>query len=96
MLRNVTANLIGRIWSVVSVYVFIPAYLAFLGPEAFGLVGFYTTLVSVVAFADLGLTATLNREMARLSVAPIRNVTNVIYSALWNPSMRTSRWHSWS
>lgn len=66
--RNIIANVIGRAWAVVSVYLFIPLYLKFLGVEAYGLVGFYATLVAVLAFADIGLTATLNREMARLAV----------------------------
>ncbi len=64
---NIAANFIGRAWGVVSVYLFIPLYLKFLGIEAYGLVGFYSTLLGVVAFADMGLSATLNREMARLS-----------------------------
>jgi len=66
--QNIIANLVGRAWGVVSVYLFIPLYLKFLGIEAYGLVGFYSTLLGVLAFADIGLTATLNREMARLSV----------------------------
>ena len=41
---------------------------SFLGIEAYGIVGFYSTLLAVLAFADMGFTATLNREMARLSV----------------------------
>jgi len=66
--QNIIANFIGRAWGIISVYLFIPLYLKFLGIEAFGLVGFYSTLLGVLAFADMGLTATLNREMARLSV----------------------------
>jgi O-antigen/teichoic acid export membrane protein len=66
--RNIVANVIGRIWGIVSAYVFIPLYLKFLGIEAYGLVGFYSTLLAVLAFADVGFTATINREMARLSV----------------------------
>jgi O-antigen/teichoic acid export membrane protein len=65
--RNIVANMIGRAWGVVSVYLFVPLYLKFLGAEAYGLVGFFATLLGVLAFADMGLTATLNREMARLS-----------------------------
>lgn len=68
MKRNIAANFLGRVWGVVSGYVFIPLYLKILGIEAFGLVGFYSTLLGVVAFADMGFTATLSREMARLSV----------------------------
>lgn len=51
-------------------YLFVPIYVQALGVEAFGLVGFYSTLLAVLAFADLGFTATLNRQMARLSVLP--------------------------
>jgi O-antigen/teichoic acid export membrane protein len=65
--KNIIANMIGRAWGFISVYLFVPLYLKFLGVEAYGLVGFYSTLLGVLAFADMGLTATLNREMARLS-----------------------------
>ncbi len=64
--RNILANYIGRTWVVVSVYIFVPLYLKFLGIEAYGLIGFYSTLLGVLALADMGLTATLSREMARL------------------------------
>lgn len=66
--RNILANMIGRIWGFISVYLFVPLYLKFLGIEAYGLVGFYSTLLGVLVFADMGFTATLNREMARISV----------------------------
>lgn len=67
--KNIVANYVGKGWSVVSVYLFVPVYLHFLGIEAYGLVGFYTVLLGVLAFADMGLTATLSREMATLSGA---------------------------
>ena len=66
--RNILFNFLGRAWGVISVYLFIPLYLKFLGIDAYGLVGFYSTLLAVFSFADLGFTATMNREMARLSV----------------------------
>ncbi len=66
--KNLIANLLGRAWGIISLYFFLPLYLEFLGVEAYGLVGFYSTLLGLLAFADLGLTATLNRELARLSV----------------------------
>jgi O-antigen/teichoic acid export membrane protein len=68
MWRNIAANFAGRAWGVISIYLFIPLYIKFLGIEAYGLVGFYSTLMATLAVADMGLTATLNREMARLSV----------------------------
>ena len=67
--RNIAANAAGRLCSIVSVYLFSPLYLRFLGIEAYGLVGFYSTLLAILALADFGLTATLTREAARLSAS---------------------------
>ncbi|MFA4970994.1 MAG: oligosaccharide flippase family protein [bacterium] len=69
---NILANVIGRFWAVVSIYLFIPFYIRYLGIEAYGIVGFYAVLQGVLIIADAGLTATLNRELARLSALPGR------------------------
>lgn len=66
--RNIIANFIARLWGFISTYLFIPLYLKFLGIEAFGLVGFFSALMGVMVLADMGFSATLNRELARLSV----------------------------
>jgi len=66
--QNILANIIARGCGVISVYLFVPLYLKFLGIEGYGLVGFYSTLLAVLAFADVGFTATINREMARFTV----------------------------
>jgi O-antigen/teichoic acid export membrane protein len=66
--QNILANIIARGCGVISVYLFVPLYLKFLGIEGYGLVGFYSTLLAVLAFADVGFTATINREMARFAV----------------------------
>jgi O-antigen/teichoic acid export membrane protein len=63
--KNIIANYVGRIWSFLSVFVFVPFCLKFLGSEAYGIVSFFTVLAGLMAFADAGLTATLNREFAR-------------------------------
>lgn len=46
--------------------VFLPAYVKALGAEAYGLVGVYAVMQAWLSMLDLGLTPTLNREMARL------------------------------
>jgi O-antigen/teichoic acid export membrane protein len=69
---NLIANIVGRFWAVASIYAFIPFYIHYLGVEAYGIVGFYTVLQGVLFIADVGLTATLNRELARLSALPGR------------------------
>jgi O-antigen/teichoic acid export membrane protein len=62
---NFVANFFGRIAGSLLLYVFTPLYIAILGVEAYGLIGFYAALLGVCSFADAGLTALLGREMAR-------------------------------
>lgn len=47
---------------------FVPVYIRLMGVEAYGIVGIYISLQAVFAVLDLGLSQTLAREMARLSV----------------------------
>ena len=61
---NLLANYTGRISSAAFSIIFVPLYVKFLGIEAFGLVGFYTTLIGVLGIFDLGISATVNRELA--------------------------------
>jgi O-antigen/teichoic acid export membrane protein len=65
MIKNILANYVGRLWGFISVYLFIPLYIKLLGVEAYGIINFYTVLLSVLLFADAGLSATLTREFAR-------------------------------
>jgi O-antigen/teichoic acid export membrane protein len=48
----------------------VPLYIRFLGIEAYGLIGFYVMLQTMLQVLDLGVSPTLNREMARYSVQP--------------------------
>lgn len=68
--RNVLANLAGGVWTSILSLLFVPLYLRYLGIEAYGLMGFYATLMAVFSLLDLGLGMTLNRGLARLSVQP--------------------------
>jgi O-antigen/teichoic acid export membrane protein len=70
--KNIAANLVGRGWTTALAVLFIPVYLRFLGVEAYGLIGFLATLQGVFSLVDMGLSTTLNREMARLSSLPGR------------------------
>jgi O-antigen/teichoic acid export membrane protein len=67
--RNLAANLFGSVWTALLSILFVPVYLRFLGAEAFGLVGLLAALQAVFGLLDLGLGATFNREMARLSAS---------------------------
>lgn len=47
---------------------FIPIYIKYLGIEAYGLIGLFAVLQAWLSLLDMGMTPTLNREMARFTV----------------------------
>jgi O-antigen/teichoic acid export membrane protein len=65
---NIIANFIGNGWTALMTLGCVPLYIYFMGIEAYGLVGFFSVLMGVFSLLDMGLSATLSREMARLSV----------------------------
>lgn len=67
---NFFANLAGSGWTALVGLACTPLYIHFLGMEAYGLIGFYFMLQGVIQILDLGLSPTMNREMARYSVLP--------------------------
>lgn len=67
LLRNMSANFIGRLWTALLSLLFVPVYIRLIGVEAYGLIGFSVTMQSVLLVLDLGLSSALVREMARLS-----------------------------
>jgi O-antigen/teichoic acid export membrane protein len=67
---NVLANAAGYSWLALVQIALIPIYITFMGIEAYGLFGFYITMQAILQVFDLGLTPTLNREIARLSISP--------------------------
>jgi len=68
--KNIAANFAGNIWQALMSLAFIPLYIKFMGVESYGLIGIFVSLQAMFAILDLGLSATMAREMARLSVLP--------------------------
>lgn len=68
--HNILANFAGRSWAVLLNFLFVPFYIHYLGIEAYGLIGFYASLTVALMFLDLGLGATLTRELARIAGTP--------------------------
>ncbi len=62
--KNVFANLLGVGWTALLGVVCIPFYIKLMGAEAFGLVGVFFTMQSICAVFDLGIGATVCREVA--------------------------------
>jgi len=86
--RNIAANAAGGGLSLVVFLVAVPLYLRLLGAEAYGLVGLFTTVMITAAALDLGLGATLNREVARLTAradgrTDTADVTATLQAACW-------------
>jgi O-antigen/teichoic acid export membrane protein len=48
-----------------SVYLFIPFYIFILGIEAYGVIAFYSILLTFGSLADIGMSTTFSREAAR-------------------------------
>ncbi|MDZ4257988.1 MAG: oligosaccharide flippase family protein [Gemmatimonadales bacterium] len=72
--RNVVANYASQLYATMIGIVLIPLFLTYMGPEAYGLVGFFAMLQAWFNVLDLGLTPTLARESARFfggALAPI-------------------------
>src|SRR5208283_5884335 len=67
---NVVANYVGSFWTSLMSLAFVPLYIRFMGIESYGLVGMFASLQALFGILDLGLSATMNREMARLSTNP--------------------------
>ena len=89
--HNLIANIFGNAWSAVMGLAFIPLYIQFMGVEAYGLIGVFISLQAIFAVLDMGLSQTLAREMARLSVfatgrkqmADTARTLEVIYWIFW-------------
>jgi len=65
MKRNLLAGLANSVWSVLIVLAAVPFYLKYLGVEAYGLIGFFITIQAVMSLLDMGMSPTINREVAR-------------------------------
>ena len=63
--KNVVSNYLGQSWSALLGLVFVPLYIQFLGMEAYGLIGLFAVMQAWLSLLDMGITPTLNREMAR-------------------------------
>lgn len=65
--RNIIANFAANVWQAAIGLAFVPVYIHFVGIEAYGLIGIYGTLQALSSIMDMGMTTTMNREMARLA-----------------------------
>lgn len=65
--RNVVANFLGYGWVAIMELLFVPIYIEQLGMAAYGFIGVFLALQAVLILLDMGMTPTINREMARFT-----------------------------
>ena len=63
--RNAIANYFGQAWVAIVNIAFVPLYIRYLGIEAYGLIGIFAIMQAWFGLLDMGMSQTLNREMAR-------------------------------
>jgi O-antigen/teichoic acid export membrane protein len=63
--KNIVANYASQIYVTLIGIVIVPLYIKYMGAEAYGLLGFFTTLQAWFNLLDIGLTPTVARETAR-------------------------------
>lgn len=79
--RNLLAGLANSTWTAVIGLMVVPFYLKYLGIETFGLIGFFATMQGLLSLLDLGLGATVNREVARCSASgKLREAGNLLHT----------------
>lgn len=85
---NIISNFIGSGWSALISIIFVPLYLKYIGAEGYGLIGVFASLQIALSLLDSGLSTTLNKEIAKLSVLPntqqqMRNLVKTLGSVYW-------------
>lgn len=63
---NVIASFFGRFWASLLNLAFTPIYIKLLGVEVYGLIGVFMSLIAFLSLLDMGISATLSRELPRL------------------------------
>jgi O-antigen/teichoic acid export membrane protein len=83
--KNVIANYLGQGWTVLMGLAFIPLYIKYLGMEAYGLIGVFAVLQAWLTLLDMGMTPTLNREMARYKAGALskESIFDLLRSIEW-------------
>jgi len=85
---NTIANFAGQVWAFVLWLAVTPFYLRVVGVAGYGLIAFFVVLQAAVAVLDLGMSGTLNRELARGTAASpgharLMNLVRCLEAVYW-------------
>ena len=80
---SVLINYVSRGWAALLAIAFVPVFIKLLGIEGYALVGLYISLSSLMVLVNMGLSATVLRELARYSggVLLAQEVKDLVFSA---------------
>lgn len=65
--RNLIASYVSQGWVALMGVAFVPLYIRYLGIEAYGLIGAFAVLYSILVILDFGISPTLMREVSRFT-----------------------------
>jgi O-antigen/teichoic acid export membrane protein len=81
---NLLAGLSNSAWTAIVGLAATPFYLRYLGLDAYGLIGFFTSLLVLLQLLDFGLSPAMNREVARQGAgAGLRNLLRSLENIYW-------------
>ena len=78
---NFAANVAGQACVALIQLLVIPIYVRLLGIEAYGLIGFFVALQATVQVLDLGVSATVTRELAKSTATPLVDARSFVITA---------------
>ncbi|PLK49143.1 oligosaccharide flippase family protein [Uliginosibacterium sp. TH139] len=80
---GILANMAGQLYSVAIGVLMVPAYVHYMGLEAYGLVSFFVALQAWFALLDAGISPTLIREISRFRAGDVlvEDLTRFVRSA---------------
>ena len=61
---KIISNYLSKIWNLLSVFIFVPLYIHYLGIENYAVIGFYSLVLGLISFADAGMSSAITREFA--------------------------------
>jgi O-antigen/teichoic acid export membrane protein len=77
---NIAANVVGRAYTALAGIVFVPIYLHFLGVESYGLFALLNSYMAVALLLDLGFSAAITREVAKLSESSPERLRDLVWT----------------
>jgi O-antigen/teichoic acid export membrane protein len=98
--RNIFASFAGQGFVAALALVLAPVYVHMLGIEAYGVIGLYAMAQVLLALLDMGLSAALSRELARLSVSAsnaqtMRDLTRTLELVYWAAAVAIAAAGTW-